>query len=190
MAGMRYLLCICSIGFIEMINVTAMLSWCRSHYRLLWAPAAMSFATASLVVMPSYAADDDNYGECVNDLTATGIAVQQAAASCAGARFPSLLGDCVLDVSQDTGIGATDVLEGCERSRHPDEVADCTIDIHSALLDQPSVNALEHCSRSYLPERYGVCVVDLSDEAQLGVDAALSQCIRAGYRPWTTAPRQ
>ena len=96
----------------------------------------------------------------------------------------------MLDVSQDTGIGATDVLEGCERSRRPDEVADCTIDIHSALLDQPSVNALEHCSRSYLPERYGVCVVDLSDEAQLGVDAALSQCIRAGYRPWTTAPRQ
>lgn len=153
-------------------------------------PAAVGWATALLVVVPGYAADDDDYGQCVADLTTTGIAVAQASASCAGARFPGMLGSCVLDVSQDAGIGSVDALEGCERSRRPDEVANCTLDIHSALLEQPSVNALEHCSRSLLPERYGICVVDLSDEAQLGLDAALDRCIRAGYRPWTTAPRQ
>ncbi|NEQ53149.1 MAG: hypothetical protein F6K11_23930 [Leptolyngbya sp. SIO3F4] len=177
-------------NLLKMINVTTMYSWCRYLSRLLFVPTALSFATASLVVLPSYAVEDDNYGQCLADLTATGIDIQQASASCAGARFPGMLGDCVLDVSEDAGIASLDALEGCERSRRPDEVADCTVDIHNALLEQPSVNALEHCSRSLLPERYGVCVIDLSDEAQLGVDAALDRCIRAGYRPWTTAPRQ
>lgn len=173
-----------------MINMTHIFFGCRRLGRALFAPMALGLATVSLGAVPSYALDDDNYGQCVADLTASGLGVEQAAASCAGARFPGMLGDCVADVSSETGLGAEDSLEGCERSRRPDEVATCTLDIHSALLEQPSVNALEHCSRSILPERYGVCVVDLSDEAQLGVDAALERCIRAGYRPWTTAPRQ
>lgn len=171
--------------------MTTSIFWTRCHQlrRSLFLPAALSFVTASLIALPSYGAnDDDNYGECVTDLTGAGIGLEQASASCAGTRFPGRLGECVVDVSQDTGIGVTDVLEGCERSRRPDEVADCTIDIHSALLAQPSVKALEHCSRSLMPERYGTCVVDLGDE--LAVDTALDRCIRAGYRPWTTAPRQ
>ncbi|MBT9312083.1 hypothetical protein [Leptothoe kymatousa] len=163
----------------------------RHHVtRSLLAPVALGLVASSLVVMPSYGATDDNYGECVTDLTDTGVELNSATASCAGARFPAVLGDCVVDVSQSTGIGAVNALQGCERSRRPDEVADCTIDIHAALLDQPSVNALEHCSRSLLPERYGTCVVELNNVAGLGVNAALDQCIRAGYRPWTTAPRQ
>lgn len=173
-----------------MIKMTRILMACRGLGRSLLAPVALGFATASLVALPSYGLDDDNYGQCVADLMASGLATGSAAASCAGARFPGTLGQCVVDVSQETGIAAKDALEGCERSRRPDEVATCTLDIHSALLEQPSVNALEHCSRSLLPERYGVCVVDLSDGAQLAVDQALEQCVRAGYRPWTTAPRQ
>ncbi|ESA37182.1 hypothetical protein N836_04080 [Leptolyngbya sp. Heron Island J] len=173
-----------------MINVTTILSWSHLLRRFSLAPLTLGFTTAALVALPGYGADDDNYRECVADLTATGVTTEQATASCAGARFPGTLGECVVDVSQDTGIAAMDALEGCERSRRPDEVADCTVDIHRALLDQPMVSALEHCSRSFLPERYGVCVVDLSNEAQLTVDAALDRCIRAGYRPWTTAPRQ
>lgn len=95
-----------------------------------------------------------------------------------------------MGVSQDTGISAVDALEGCERSRRPDEVADCTVNIHRALFEQPSVSALEHCSRSLLPERYGTCVIDLGEDGQLAADIALDRCIRAGYRPWTTSPRQ
>ena len=173
-----------------MINMaTIFLTGYRQMHRSLFVPAALSVVTASLMASPGYGAnDDDNYGECLADLTGAGISLDQASASGAGTRFPEMLGECVVDVSQDTGIGAMDVLEGCERSRRPDEVADCTIDIHSALLAQPSVKALEHCSRSLLPERYGTCVVDLGDE--LAVDAALDRCIRAGYRPWTTSPRQ
>lgn len=174
-----------------MINMTHIFSWHRYLSRLLFTPLTLGFATASLVVLPGYAAsDDDNYGQCLADLKATGLDTQQATASCAGARFPGMLGECVVDISDDTGIGAEDALEGCERSRRPDEVADCTIDIHSALSAQPSVSALEHCSRSLLPERYGVCVVDLGNEAQLAIGEALDRCIRAGYRPWTTLPRQ
>ena len=172
-----------------MINITRISAFPFKLLRPLYLSVALGMATVSLVAVPARAADDDDYAQCVADLTESGIDVQQASASCAGTRFPGTLGECVVDVSQDTGIGAADVLEGCERSRRPDEVADCTIDIHRALLDQPSVNALEHCSRSLLPERYGVCVVDISEEAQLAVDAALERCIRAGYRPWTTAPR-
>ena len=173
-----------------MINMTDMSVLPRGLMRLFSLPVAFGFATSLLVALPSYAEEDDSYGECVIDLTDTGVTIDQATASCAGARFPGALGECVVDVSQDTGIGALDALEGCERSRRPDEVADCTIDIHQALLEQPSVSALEHCSRSLLPERYGICVVDLGKENQMTADAALDRCIRAGYRPWTTAPRQ
>lgn len=159
--------------------------------RLLIAPTVLGLTAAVWTIAPSYAAnDDDNYGECMADLTNAGIAVQQASASCAGARFPGRLGECVFDVSQGTGIGAMDALEGCERSRRPDEVADCTIDIHNALSAQPLVSALEHCSRSLLPERYGACVIDIGDAADLTAEAALDRCIRAGYRPWTQIPRQ
>lgn len=173
-----------------MVNMTTILSRHRGMARSILTPVVLGLATASLVVAPSYAEEDVNYGQCVSYLTDSGIKTEQAIASCAGARFPGELGECVLDVNIGTGITATDVLEGCERSRRPDEVADCTIDIHQALLLQPSVNALEHCSRSWLPERYGICVVELSNNAQLGVDAALDRCVRAGYRPWTTSPRQ
>ncbi|MEM9808290.1 MAG: hypothetical protein AAF959_23750 [Cyanobacteria bacterium P01_D01_bin.56] len=175
---------------LKMINVTSIASGRNSIKRLLCAPLVLGMAATSLLAMPGYGATDDDYGECVTDLIDVGVESSQAAASCAGARLPGTLSNCVVDVSQDTGITATDALEGCERSRRPDEVADCTLDIHDALLDQPSVSALEHCSRSVLPERYGTCVVELSDAAQLAVDAALDRCIRAGYRPWTTAPRQ
>lgn len=173
-----------------MTNVIAIFSWKRLRRQFLLMPVALGVTAASLVVLPSYGADDDNYRQCVVNVTAAGISTEQATASCAGARFPDTLGNCVLAVSEDTGIGAADALEGCERSRRPDEVASCTLGIHSELLEQPSVNALEHCSRSLLPRRYGICVVEISDQAQLPVDAALERCIRAGYRPWTTAPRQ
>ncbi len=178
----------CSIGLLKMINVTTIALWHRHLRRFLLMPVALGLTTVSLVAVPGYGADDD-YGECVAQMAAVGISVEQATASCAGARFPDTLGECVLDVTEDTGIGAVDVLEGCERSRRPQEVASCTLGIHSELLEQPSVNALEHCSRSLLPKRYGVCVVELSEQAQLSVDAALDRCIRAGYRPWRTAPR-
>ncbi|EKV02196.1 hypothetical protein Lepto7375DRAFT_4416 [Leptolyngbya sp. PCC 7375] len=173
-----------------MINMTATSVLHRCLVRSLLMPVTLGLATASLVALPGYAEEDDSYGQCVAALKDSGVSAEQATASCAGARFPGTLGECVVDVNQDAGIGALDALEGCERSRRPDDVADCTVDIHRALLTQPSVNALEHCSRSLLPERFGQCVVDLSDEAQLSVDAALDQCIRAGYRPWTTSPRQ
>ena len=173
-----------------MINMTSTRILRRSMVRSFLAPVALGMAATSFLALPSHGADDDDYGACVDDLRGLGVEVAQATASCAGARFPGTLGDCVVEVNDDTGIGALDALEGCERSRRPDEVAECTVDIHDALLDQPSVSALEHCSRSVLPERYGTCVVEVSDEADLGIDAALDRCIRAGYRPWTTAPRQ
>ncbi|MBX2864486.1 MAG: hypothetical protein KTR27_13130 [Leptolyngbyaceae cyanobacterium MAG.088] len=173
-----------------MINLATISLGNRFLRQVFLRPLTLGVTAVSLIAMPGYGADGEAYGQCVVDVTATGITTDQAAASCAGARFPGVLGECVLAVSQDTGIAAADVLEGCERSRRPEEVASCTLGIHSELLEQPSVKALEHCSRSLLPERYGVCVVELSFEAQLPVDAALDQCIRAGYRPWRTAPRQ
>lgn len=172
-----------------MLNMTFIPIWQRLT-RIFFAPVALGFVATSVAVVPAYGATDDNYGQCVVDLTDTGIELANATASCAGARFPGELGNCVFDVSQLTGIGAVNALRGCERSRRPDEVADCAIDIHSALLDQPSVNALEHCSRSLLPERYGNCVVDLNTVADISVNAALDSCVRAGYRPWNASPRQ
>ena len=172
-----------------MINITRMSALPFHLLRPLCLSLTLGATAVSLAAVPGYAADDDEYARCVADLSGTGIDILQASASCAGTRFPGALGECVVDVNGNTGIDTADVLVGCERSRRPDEVAGCTIDIHQALLEQPSASALEHCSRSLLPERYGVCVIDMSQEAQLAVDAALERCIRAGYRPWTTAPR-
>ncbi|MEL6778925.1 MAG: hypothetical protein AAFO06_16875 [Cyanobacteria bacterium J06597_16] len=134
------------------------------------------------------AASPDYYG-CTVGMTEAGIAEADAIAACAGARKPENLGACVVDVSEVTGLASTSALLICQRSRRPIEVANCTIDIHDNLLESPSTKVLENCGRSVLPERYGNCVVDIAEAAEVGVDEALTQCIRAGYRPWRIQPR-
>ncbi len=158
--------------------------------------AASAFSALSLIgatvglspVAPAMAANADYFG-CTVGMTEAGVAESDAIAACAAARYPEDLGTCVVDVSEFTGLTANSVLLVCGRSRRPLEVADCTIDIHTRLLESPSAKVLENCGRSLLPARYGTCVVDIVDATEVAVDEALTQCIRAGYRPWMIQPR-
>ncbi len=165
--------------------------------RALKLAAASVFGTASLGAMAlatgvgvsSAAAASPDYFGCTAGMTAAGIAEADAIAACASARYPEDLGACVVDVNELTGLTAASALLVCERSRRPVEVANCTIDIHNSLLTSPSPKVLENCGRSLLPERYGSCVVDIADATEVGVDEAMTQCLRAGYRPWRIQPR-
>ena len=130
-----------------------------------------------------------DYFECTLDMTDSGVSEADAIAACSSARYPENLGACVLDVSEFTGLAGNTALAVCGRSRRPLEVADCTINIHDAFLDGPSTDVLNNCGRSLLPARYGTCVIDIVDAADVAVDTALTQCIRAGFRPWQIMPR-
>ncbi|MGC1309182.1 MAG: hypothetical protein WA885_18315 [Phormidesmis sp.] len=157
--------------------------------------AAIAFSAASLSatslatvgVAPAVAASD--YYSCAAGMVAAGVPEDDAIAACTGARYPEDLGACVVDVSEFTGLMAETALVMCGRSRRPIEVANCTINIHDAFFDSPSTKVLENCGTSLLPERYGTCVVDIVDATEVAVDEALTQCIRAGYRPWRIQPR-
>ncbi len=137
---------------------------------------------------PSAMAAPD-YFDCAADVVAAGVSQDSAIAACAGARYPEDLGACVIDVNEFTGLTAEAALFACGRSRRPMEVANCTIDIHEAFLDSPSTAVLDNCGKSLLPARYGTCVVDIVDATEVTVDTALTQCAKAGYRPWTIEPR-
>ncbi|MEL6814504.1 MAG: hypothetical protein AAFP03_06790 [Cyanobacteria bacterium J06598_3] len=158
--------------------------------------AAIAFSAASVgaisvglgtVGATAASANVDYYG-CTVEMTEAGIAGSDAIAACSSARYPEDLGACVVDINALTGLTSNSALVVCQRSRRPLEVANCTIDIHSSLLESPSTKALQNCGRSLLPERYGNCVVDIAEAAEISTDEALTQCIRAGYRPWQIQP--
>lgn len=150
--------------------------------------ALLSTAGLGLVGAAPAAASPD-YFDCTVGMVDAGVSQSDAIAACAAARYPEDLGACVVDVNEFTGLTANTALIVCSRTRRPIEVADCTIGIHDAFLENPSTKVLEGCGRSLLPERYGTCVVDIIDAAEITVDEALTQCLRAGFRPWQITPR-
>lgn len=160
--------------------------------------AALALGSASLAIplalgtvgaAPAAAVREPDYFACAEDMTAAGISSEEAVGLCASARYPQDVGACVIDVSEFTGLTAESAAFVCGRSRRPIEVANCTIDIHDAFFESPSTAVLDNCGRSLLPARYGACVVDIVDATEVVVDEALTQCLRAGYRPWQIRPR-
>lgn len=146
-------------------------------------------ASVGMTLLISPAAAESDFFGCTAGMMDAGIAEDSAIAACSSSRIPDSLGACVVDISESTGLAASSALLMCERSRRPNEVADCTINIHDAYFDSPSTKVLENCGRSLLPARYSNCVVDIVEATEVVVDTALTQCIRAGYRPWRIEPR-
>lgn len=161
--------------------------------RALAVGAALSTLGASTVAISTFAtpaaAASPDYFECALDITDAGVPEADAIAACSSARYPENLGACVLDVNEFTGLAGNTALAVCGRSRRPLEVADCAINIHDAFLESPSTAVLSNCGQSLLPARYGTCVVDIVDATDVAVDTALTQCTRAGFRPWQIMPR-
>jgi hypothetical protein len=163
------------------------LSIFSSALAVAWA-MPVSLLAVSTAAAPARAASPDYYA-CAADMKASGVAEADAVAACAAARYPENLSACVVDVNELTGLTANSALLVCGRSRRPAEVANCTIDIHAALFDSPSTEALQNCGRSLMPERYSSCVVDISEATEIAAAEALTQCARAGFRPWAIQPR-
>ncbi len=182
--------------FLSFTRLQASLCTIRLRNRGSWLAAGAAFGAVSLGAVglstigatAAVAANPDYFG-CAAGMTEAGIFEAEAIAACASARYPEDLGACVVDVNEFTGLTAESALLICQRSRRPVEVANCTIDIHTRLLDSPSTKVLENCGRSLLPDRYGSCVIDIVDATEADVDEALTQCVRAGYRPWRIQPR-
>ena len=163
--------------------------------------AALAFGASSFAIpvaiplvlavgaTPAAAVREPDYFACAEDMTAAGLSSEEAIGICSSARYPQDVGACVIDVSEFTGLTAASAAFVCGRSRRPIEVANCTIDLHDAFFESPSTDALNNCGRSILPSRYGACVVDIVDATETDVDEAMTQCIRAGYRPWQIRPR-
>ncbi len=160
--------------------------------------AALAFGSASLAIplalgtvgaAPAAAVREPDYFACAEDMKSAGISSEEAVGVCSSARYPQDVGACVIDVSEFTGLTAESAAFVCGRSRRPIEVANCTIDIHDAFFEDPSTTVLDNCGRSLMPARYGACVVDIVDATEVAVDEALTQCLRAGYRPWQIRPR-
>lgn len=160
--------------------------------------AVLAFGSASLAIplvlgtvgaAPAAAVREPDYFACAEDMESAGISSEETVEICSSARYPQDVGACVIDVSEFTGLTAESAAFVCGRSRRPIEVANCTIDIHNAFFESPSTAVLDNCGRSLLPARYGACVVDMVEATEVLVDEALTQCLRAGYRPWQIRPR-
>ena len=173
----------------------------KSGHKTSKVAAALAFGASALAVplaiplalgvgvAPAEAVREPDYFACAEDMTAAGLSAEEAIGLCSSARYPQDVGACVFDVSEFTGLTAASAAFVCGRSRRPIEVADCTINIHDAYFESPSTEVLNNCGRSLQPNRYGTCVVDIVDATETAVDEALTQCTRAGYRPWQIRPR-
>lgn len=151
----------------------------------------IALPTASLGFLIPGSSEDQNYGQCAEELLAEGIEADTVAAACALAFRPTEMSDCVTGVLAVAEVTPLNALSACSRDRRPDEVAICVGNIHEELTvagSSESAAVLEYCHRSILPERYATCVVDLANVINYDTGEALSRCIAAGYRPENIAP--
>lgn len=132
--------------------------------------------------------EDRDFAACANELVASGLAGDTAAAACALAFRPTEVSGCVADVIQVSAVAPIQALSACSRDRRPEEVALCVSDIHQTLDVSDPSTVLTLCHRSLLPERYAACVTGLAVAVDYTTEESLSQCIAAGYRPENVAP--
>ncbi len=154
--------------------------------------SGIPFTLASLLalgVAPSLAQTlGGDFALCARGLRSRGLSDEAIAAACALAYRPTEVSGCVAGVLNRAAVDPTVALAACSRDRRPLEVAACFSAIHGTLPISDSPAVLDHCHRSILPVRYGQCVTDLATTLNLGPEAALAQCIAAGYRPENVAP--
>lgn len=146
----------------------------------------MTTGAGPLFVAEAQARDD--YRQCADELTESGINAETAAAACALAFNPTVVSDCVDDVVASSPVSPEAALSACSRDRRPDEVATCVDDIHDQLEVSDSNSVLRLCHLSLLPERYSACVTGLAEALEYSVEESLSRCIAAGYRPENITP--
>ncbi len=130
-----------------------------------------------------------DYSVCARELLEQNIAADQVAIACSQALIPPDLSLCAIKISSLTPIAALDALTTCNRVRRPLELSTCVTDIFSRtqgtdpiVLASSANLVMDNCRRSLLPLRFADCVSGLSQQLNLGTDAALRTCIAAEER--------
>ncbi|MBD2088524.1 hypothetical protein H6F67_01395 [Microcoleus sp. FACHB-1515] len=152
------------------------------------APAQASIDFGILGRDSEYRAREADYFSCATNLLSTGISEAEAAAACSAALAPRQIGDCAIDLYNNTELQPEAIVAGCRQVRRPLELADCVVDVRAATTDTAETDILDSCRRSLLPRRYGNCVVGLARSTATTGIGALSSCIQAGDRPRNLRP--
>ncbi|BAQ64708.1 hypothetical protein [Geminocystis sp. NIES-3709] len=85
-------------------------------------------------LFPSTAQANNQFDVCLQELTTTGIPVEQAQTGCADALVPRELSTCVRTISSATEIKAIDALKSCYQVRRPLDLGSCVVNINKQSL--------------------------------------------------------
>lgn len=153
------------------------------------------FALPSLSLFAEGAKAKNQFDVCLKELTASGVAIEEAQTGCADALNPKDLSYCVSTITESTTIKGIDALKNCYQVRRPVELGNCVVNIQDSVLSKttatatstdnlgessPVIMALNTCRASLLPDRHSQCVVALSRTPQVSNPIqAMETCISA-----------
>ena len=154
------------------------------------------FAFPSLSLLANEAKAHNKFDVCLEELTKSGVAIEEAQTGCADALNPKELSRCVKRITESTTIKGIDALRNCHQVRRPIELGNCVVDIQEKVLSankktetssndlnqeaSPVMIALNTCRASLLPDRHSQCVVALSRTPEFSNPIqAMESCISA-----------
>jgi hypothetical protein len=92
------------------------------------------FLALSLPIRPANA---NEFNDCINELSDSGVSQEQAGIACSDALIPKELSACVSKIQDNTPIQADDALKACYRVRRPVDLGNCVVDIYARTLESP-----------------------------------------------------
>lgn len=154
--------------------------------------------TLGLPLPNARAGADNQYGVCLDEIMAAGVAQDQAATACAEALIPKELSACVSQIARTTPIEGKNAVQACFQVRRPIDLANCVADIDSALLRDSSTPSsgsedssyqavLASCRRSLLPGPYSECVI-AAGKTGSPLTEAIDTCLSAQDFPANLFP--
>ena len=163
----------------------------------LTAIALFVLPSLSLSLFTNEAKAHNKFDVCLEELTKSGVAIEEAQVGCADALNPKELSRCVRKITESTAIKGIDALKNCHQVRRPIELGNCVVDIQEKVLSakkktetssndlnqeeaSPVMMALNTCRASLLPDRHSQCVVALSRTPEVSnAIEAMESCISA-----------
>ena len=155
------------------------------------------FTIPAISLFADGAKANNKFDVCLEELTKSGVAVEEAQTGCADALNPKELSRCVKRITESTTIQGIDALKNCHQVRRPIELGNCVVDIQRKVLSankktetsntsndlnqaSPVMMALNTCRASLLPDRHSQCVVALSRTPEMSNPIqAMEYCISA-----------
>ena len=152
---------------------------------------AIAFLQTSLFALvmgsePALARRANQFDICIDDLSRTGISLDDSAVACSGAVEPRELGRCVQKINY-TSVNPNTALEACYRVRRPVELGDCVFKINREDENSDPNSVVDFCRRSLVPLRFSECVIALN-QASATTELAMQICLAPEDFPRETLP--